>query len=61
MWLLKPKPPRTKHVCICGGPYGLSRPNFPYCSPMCAAIAEDKKRFPIDMPDQDLLDALKYP
>lgn len=64
MWLLKPKPPRSKRVCkFCAGPFGMAKPHDPFCSAYCAALAEDKKRFPIDLPDSgaDLLEALKYP
>lgn len=61
LWLLKP--PRAKQVCkSCGGNFGLSRPHFPFCSARCQEVgpkAEDK--LPIDLPDQDLVDALKYP
>lgn len=60
MWLLKTKPPRTRHVCkFCGGCFALGRPRFPYCSIYCEAWEENTKLVP--GPHGDLIAALRYP
>lgn len=65
MWLSKQKPPRTKRVCqFCGGCFGLTRPNFPYCSTYCAAWEENQKITPRESspdPHGDFIAALRYP
>lgn len=55
-WLFR-KPPRQKKVCLhCKGGFGLTRPNYPFCSPKCK---QEHQKCPES--SGELVKLLRYP